>query len=145
MEEGTSDQTVTNNIGQFIKIYPHSEATSTAAGLMSASDKTKLDALFTAVTINAQTGTSYTLVLADQSKLVTMSNASANTLTIPLYSSVAYPTGAWIDVVNTGAGSCTITAASGVTFNGTDGGTKAISQWSGTRLYKIDTNTWITR
>lgn len=145
VEEGTSDQTVTDNLGQFIKIYPHNEATSTVAGLMSAADKTMLDALFTAVTINAQTGTSYTLVLADQSKLVTMSNASANVLTIPLNSSVAYPTGSWIDVVNIGAGTCTITAASGVTFNGTDGGTKAVSQWSGTRLYKIDTNTWITR
>ncbi len=97
------------------------------------------------IQLNAQTGTGYTLVIADQGKLVTMSNASANTLTIPLNSSVAFPVGAWIDVSDVGAGTCTITAASGVTLNGTDGGTKDLAQWAGTRLYKIDTNTWITR
>lgn len=121
-----------------------SEATTSAAGLMSSSDKTKIDALFTSVTINAQTE-SYTLVLADKSKLITMSNASANTLTIPLNSSVAYAVGTWIDIVNIGAGTCTITATSGVTLNGVDGGTKDLAQWAGVRLYKIAENTWITR
>ncbi len=88
---------------------------------------------------------SYTLVLGDAGKLVTMNNASANTLTIPLNSSVAYPVGTWIDVSNIGTGTCTITAASSVTLNGTDGGTKDLAQWAGTRLYKIAENTWITR
>jgi len=121
-----------------------SAVTTSVAGLMSAADKTKLDALFTSVTITAQTE-SYTLVLSDKSKLITMSNASANTLTIPLNSGVAFPTGTWIDIVTIGAGTCTITAASGVTLNGTDGGTKDLAQWAGTRLYKIAENTWITR
>ena len=121
-----------------------SEATISTAGLMSARDKTKLDALYTSVSINAQTA-SYTLVLDDKSKLVTMSNASANTITIPLASSVAFAVGSWIDIVNIGAGTCTVTATSGVTLNGTDGGTKELAQWSGTRLYKIATDTWVTR
>ena len=74
----------------------------------------------TTISISTQTGTSYPLVLEDQGKLITMSNASANTLTIPLNSNVAYPVGTWIDVSNIGAGTCTITAGSGVTLNGTD-------------------------
>ena len=40
------------------------------------------------IQINAQTGTTYTLVLADQSKLVTLDNSSAITLTVPPNSSV---------------------------------------------------------
>lgn len=121
-----------------------SDATTSASGLMSASDKTKLDSLYTSVTINAQTA-SYTLVLSDKSKLITMNNASENTLTIPLNSSVAFPAGTWIDISNIGAGACTVTAASGVTLNGADGGTKELVQWAGTRLYKIAENAWITR
>ena len=36
-----------------------------------------------AVQLNAQTGTSYTLVLADRSKTVTLSNAASITLNVP--------------------------------------------------------------
>lgn len=99
----------------------------------------------TTISISTQTGTSYPLVLEDQGKLVTINNGSANTVTIPLNSSAAFPVGAWIEVSNIGAGTCTITAASGVTLNGTDGGSKELAQWAGTRLYKINTNTWIMR
>lgn len=134
--------TITDNISLFTPVGK--EATTSSAGLMSSSDKSKLDSLFTSVAINAQTD-SYTLVLSDKSKLITMSNGSANTLTIPLNSSVAYATGTWIDVINIGAGTCTVTAASGVTLNGTDGGTKELVQWAGARLYKINTDTWIVR
>ena len=44
-------------------------------------------------TINAQTGTTYTLVLTDAGKIVTLSNASAITLTVPTNASVAFPVG----------------------------------------------------
>jgi len=47
--------------------------------------------------INTQTGTTYTTVLDDNGKLVTLSNASAITLTIPPNSSVAYPVGAQLN------------------------------------------------
>ena len=40
------------------------------------------------VATNAQTGTTYTTVLADQGKLVELSNASAITLTVPANSSL---------------------------------------------------------
>ena len=51
---------------------------------------------------------SYTLVLADQSKLIEISSASATNLTIPLNSSVAFPTGTSIIVLQTGAGQITV-------------------------------------
>ena len=43
---------------------------------------------------NVQTGTTYTFVLGDNGQLVTLSNASAVTATIPPHSSVAWPVGA---------------------------------------------------
>jgi len=95
-----------------------------------------------ATPINAQTGTSYTLALTDQGKLVTMTNSAANVLTIPLNSAVAYPVGAWIDVQMLGAGITTLTAATGVTLNGTSAGTLALSQWRRARIIQTATNIW---
>ena len=63
----------------------------------------------TGLEINDQTGTSYTTVLTDAGKIVTMTNAGASTLTIPPNSSVAYPVGAIISVEVLGAGAVTLT------------------------------------
>lgn len=93
------------------------------------------------LTINAQTA-SYTLVLSDASKLVEVSNASANTVTIPLNSSVAFPTGTQINILQTGAGQTTIAATSGVTLNSTPGA-KLRAQWSAATLIKRATDTWV--
>jgi hypothetical protein len=65
--------------------------------------------------INAQTGTTYTTVLADNGKLVTLTNAAAIAVTIPLNSSVAYPVGAQINMAQLGAGQVTASGAGGVT------------------------------
>lgn len=90
---------------------------------------------------NAQSA-SYTLVLADRSKMVEMSVASGNTLTVPPNSSVAYPVGTTITVLQTGAGQTTITAGSGVTVNATPG-LKLRAQWSSATLIKRATDTWV--
>ena len=58
--------------------------------------------------INAQTGTTYTFVAADAGKLVTASNGSAQTYTVPPNSSVAYATGTTITVIGIGAGKVTL-------------------------------------
>lgn len=123
------------------RVLSDSEIVGLSAGVKNEMKIVNIDPV---ISINAQTA-SYTLVIKDKNKLVTVSNASANTLTIPMNSSVAFPVGTWIDVSNIGAGTCTVTAESGVTLNGTDGGTKDLAQWAGTRLYKIAENTWITR
>ena len=96
--------------------------------------------------VNAQSGTSYTLVIGDAFKTVTMNNASANTLTIPTNASVAFSVGDRIDVVMLGAGTTTITGASGVTLNGvaspTTGGAIA-AQYAAASCLKIATDTWL--
>ena len=92
------------------------------------------------LTLNAQTGTTYTPVLADNGKLVTLSNASAITLTVPTNASVAYATGAQINIQAIGAGQVTIVGDTGVTVNGT--GTALRTQWSAATLVKTATDTW---
>ena len=97
------------------------------------------------VTLNAQTGTTYTTVLADNGKLVTLSNASPITVTVPLNSSVAYATGAIINVQQIGAGQVTIEGASGVTLTST-GATattpKTRAQYSAASIIKTGTDSW---
>lgn len=98
-------------------------------------------------TENAQTGTTYTLVLSDASKTVTMTNASSNTLTVPPNASVAFPIGTRVDVIQYGAGQTTIAAGSGVTIykysiaSGTNA--KLAGQYAAGTLWKKDTNTWV--
>jgi hypothetical protein len=91
--------------------------------------------------INAQTGTTYTTVLADGGKLVTLSNGSAITLTIPPNSSVAYPIGTKLDFIQIGAGQVTVAGGSGVTVNSTPT-LKFRAQHSGASCIKIATDTW---
>jgi len=92
--------------------------------------------------INAQTGTTYTTVIGDASKLVTLSNASAITLTIPANSSVAYPVGTKIDFAQVGAGQVTVAGAGGVTVNSTPT-LKFRAQYSGATCIKTATDTWL--
>jgi hypothetical protein len=92
------------------------------------------------LTLNPQTGTTYTPVLTDNGKLVTLSNASAITLTVPTNASVAYATGSQINIQAIGAGQVTVAGDTGVTVNGT--GTKLRTQWSAGTLVKTATNTW---
>jgi hypothetical protein len=91
--------------------------------------------------INAQT-VSYTLVLSDASKLVEISNGSANNLTVPLNSSVAFLVGTQISLLQTGAGQMTVVPTGGVTINATPG-LKLRAQWSSATLIKRAENTWV--
>ena len=85
---------------------------------------------------------SYSLVLADASKVVEMNVGSANNLTVPLNSSQAFDIGTQITILQTGAGQTTIVATGGVTINGTPG-LKLRAQWSSASLIKRATNTWV--
>ena len=94
--------------------------------------------------VNAQTGTSYTSVIGDAFKTVTMSNGSANKLTIPPNSSVAYAIGDRIDVVMLGSGTTSIQGGTGVTLNAVSTGTVAIAaQFAAVSCLKIATDTWV--
>jgi hypothetical protein len=65
---------------------------------------------------NAQTGTTYTLVASDSSKLVTASNAAAIVITIP---PAIFTAGEQINVQQIGAGQVTFAAGVGVTVTST--------------------------
>ena len=95
--------------------------------------------------VNAQTGTTYTFVLTDRDDLVTASNASAQTYTIPLNSSVAFPTGSLINLIQIGAGQVTVQGAGGVTVASTGATSttpKTRAQYSSITLVKAGTDTW---
>jgi len=94
-------------------------------------------------TINAQTGTTYTLVLTDVAKVVTLANSSAITLTVPPESSVAWPAGTTIVLAQLGAGTVTIAAGAGVTINSADGALDIGAQYGAVTLLKTGTNTWL--
>jgi len=106
-----------------------------------AGDKTFTGVFKETVTTNRQTA-SYTLALADRGKLVEMNVATANNLTVPLDSSVAFPIGTKIDVSQYGAGQTTVVATSGVTVRSAGGALKLAAQYSGATLVKIATNEW---
>lgn len=103
-----------------------------------------VDSRYGQVAFNAQTGTTYTLVLADGvpgTNAVSMSNASAQTLTVPLNASVAFPVGTAVTVQRLGAGVTTITPAGGVTFVPT-GDVTINAQYAAVVLLKTATDTW---
>jgi hypothetical protein len=91
---------------------------------------------------NSNTG-SYTLVLSDAGKVVVMNSSSANTVTVPLNSSVTFPTGSVVNVVQTGSGQTSITGSAGVTIQSEGSKYKVKAQYGLAGVVKTDTNTWV--
>ena len=98
---------------------------------------TNLPSVNTNFVINAQTNTTYTLIASDASKLVTLSNSSAITLTIP---SAVFTTGQQINIQQLGAGQVTVVGDGTSTFTGT--GTKLRVQYSAATIVCTGTNTF---
>jgi hypothetical protein len=115
--------------------------TFTAGQILTAAECTNLATAM--VAINAQTGTTYTAVLADDGKLVTCDNAAAIALTIPPNSSVAFGIGTQINIMQLGAGVVTITAGVGVTLRSQGTKLKTNGQYSVATCVKIATDTWV--
>jgi hypothetical protein len=107
-----------------------------------------IDTSFAGVALNAQTGATYTAVLADGlNKVVTMDNAGANDFLIPTDASVAFPTGTVLNVYCKGAGTTTIEAVTPGTTTVTSAGAVAASPTVATKkaasCIKIAANSWI--
>jgi hypothetical protein len=90
---------------------------------------------------------SYTAVLANNSQVVTMNNASANIFSIPTNASVAFPIGTQINVLQIGAGQTTIQAVtSGTTTILSTGATAAApklrARYSSATCIKAGTDLW---
>jgi hypothetical protein len=95
-------------------------------------------------TLNAQTGTTYTLVAGDSAvKMVTLNNASAITLTVPTNATLAFGIGTRIDLLQLGAGQVTVAGAGGVTVNSRGAALKLNGQYARATLEKIATDAWI--
>jgi hypothetical protein len=91
---------------------------------------------------NAQTA-SYTLALTDAGKMVTMTVGSANNLTVPPNSSVAFPVNTRIDLLQYGTGQTTVVAGAGVTIYSSGSKLKLSGQYSGASLWKKASDTWV--
>lgn len=93
-------------------------------------------------TISQQTG-SYTLSsLAERDTIIEINSTSGTTVTIPNDSSVNYPVGTTLDIIQTNTGQVTIAGAGGVTVNATPG-LKLRARWSSVTLLKRSANTWL--
>ena len=95
------------------------------------------------ISLNAQTGTTYTLVAGDDGKLVTCDNGAAITLTVPPNSSVAFGIGTQVNIMQLGAGQVTITAGGGVTLRSAGSKLKTNAQYAVATCCKIATDTWV--
>lgn len=107
-----------------------------------------IDTAFAGLTVNAQTGTTYTAVKADGlNAIVTMDNASANTFYIPTDATYAFPTGTTLIVYMKGAGVTTITATTpGTTTVVSAGaviGSPVLARYKSAACIKIAANSWI--
>ena len=95
----------------------------------------------TQIEFNTQSA-SYTLVLSDQNKMIEINNASANEVTIPLNSAVAFPIGTQILVTQAGAGQTSIGKSVGVTLYAEDNKLKLVGQYAMCTLIKKSTDLW---
>jgi len=96
--------------------------------------------------ITTDTSTAYTTVLSDNGKLITLSNASAITATIPPNASVAYPVGAQLNFVQLGAGQVTFTQGAGVTIvstGATASAPKTRARYSSATAIQTSANNWL--
>ena len=106
-----------------------------------------VDASFAGLTLNAQTGTTYTAVKADGlNSIVTMDNASANTFSIPTDATYNFPIGTTLVVYQKGAGITTIQAVtSGTTTVVSAGAVLAapvLARYKSAVAIKLAANSW---
>jgi len=123
--------------------YPLSEAYADG-DVLSASDVNSITEGVNDIAIavaNEQTA-SYTLALTDLATVITMNVASANNLTVPPNSTVAFPVGTQILIYQAGAGTTTIVAGSGVTVR-TQTGLDLSGQYAVAGLLKLATDEWV--
>ncbi|MHA6626873.1 hypothetical protein ACU61A_15670 [Pseudonocardia sichuanensis] len=122
------------------------QAISTVSGLQAALDAkaatSALDAKAARYVTTSTYTASATLVLGDEGKAVEMNVATANTLTIPPNSAVAFPVGTIVEVYQRGAGQTTVAAGAGVTLRAPNGA-KLASQYATASLRKRQTDEWV--
>ena len=137
---GTTDtQTLTNKtlttptIGSFVNAT-HGHTAAASGGTLTAG------AVYYG--FNSNTG-DYTIALSDQGKILPFNTTSTGTVTIPLNASVAFPTGSFVNFVQSGTGPILITGASGVSIQSENSKLKLKAQYALAGCVKTDTDTWV--
>jgi len=137
---GTTDtQTLTNKTLTTPSISSFANATH---GHTAASSGGTLTAGAIYYGFNSNTG-NYTLALTDQGKVLPFNTTSTGTITVPLNSSVAFPTGSVVNFIQTGTGPILMTGASGVTIQSENSKFKLKAQYAVAGVLKTDTDTWV--
>ena len=95
------------------------------------------------IDFNPQIGTTYTLAATDGGKLISLSNASPITLTIPPNSSIDFNIGDQINLYQAGTGQVTVVGGSGVTLRSEGSKTKLFGQYAMATILQVDTNVWV--
>jgi hypothetical protein len=108
----------------------------------------EIDTKFAGLTVNAQTGTTYTAVKADGlNSIVTMDNAAANIFSIPTDATYNFPTGTTLLVYQKGAGITTIQAVTSGTTTVSSAGTVSaapvLARYKSAAAIKLAANSWI--
>lgn len=85
----------------------------------------------------------YTLALTDAGKTIEMTSTSANTLTVPSSSSVAFGTATYINIMQYGAGVTTISAGSTAINIRSRNGLVLGGQYAMATIYKRAANEWV--
>jgi hypothetical protein len=107
-----------------------------------------IDAEFAGMSVNAQTGTTYTAVKADGlNQIVTMDNAAANIFSIPTDATYNFPIGTTLVIYQKGAGVTTINAVTPGTTTVLSAGVVAASpvltRYKSAAAIKLAANSWI--
>ena len=92
--------------------------------------------------IQGDTGTSYTLGLADAGKLVVLSNIAPITAVIPVSTTTDFPIGTLIDLEQGNVGQVTVVGDTGVTIQSLRSDIYLAGEFAGVTLHKQDTDTW---
>lgn len=118
---------------------------SISEGKLDSSVQAKLAEITTLENVSAttQAGTTYTLALSDAGTAVEFTSASAVTLTVPPNSSVAFPVGTVIELLQYGTGELAVAPGIGVTIRSADNLLSARTQYSTLSLRKRATNEWV--
>jgi hypothetical protein len=98
--------------------------------------------------LDNEKSTDYSLVLSDAGKTIRMNSSTENTVTIPLDSSVSFPIGGQVAIIQTGSGQTSISGASilggeSVTIKSKFSNKKLAAQYSQAIVVKESANTWI--
>ena len=93
--------------------------------------------------VSIQTGTAYTLALADADSVIRLTSTDPITITAPNNTSVAIPIGAFVEIHQANTGIASFTGESGVAVDARDGLLSTAGQFAVVGLRKVATNKWV--